>query len=64
MPYVKAAEYRRLQEAEEACFGILLGIELGQLEMPLEQRQWIASQGLERWSNLAAEQGLLRTEEE
>lgn len=65
MPYVKAAEYERLQAAEEACFTALIAIGLGFMDaVAIPTRQLVAEHGLQKWVNMAARDGLLRDEED
>ncbi len=60
MPYVKATEFRRLQAADEACWSTLLMLSLGQLEVALPTRKFIADHGLSEWAHRCVEAGLLR----
>lgn len=65
MPYVKAADFERLQAAEEACFSTLIAIGLGVMDgAELDGREVVAEGGLLKWAHLATGQGMLRDEDE
>lgn len=58
-------EYERLKVAEETCWSLFLAIGLGEMEeVPVSVRQWIVEGGMDRWSRLCAEQGLMSEEED
>lgn len=56
---VATAELERLQAAEDACWSMMLAIDFGGMNrVPMGWRQVVVGGGLQRWTDLAAEQGL------
>ena len=59
----KRLERKRLKAAEDVCYTILLAMALGGLDIPLEDRQFIAKP-MEKWVDLSVKSGLIREDED
>lgn len=49
---------KRYKAAEDVCFSLLLMMDLGMLELPMENRKFLA-EPMQIWADLAAEAGIL-----
>lgn len=54
----KRLERKRLKAAEGVCWSILVAMALGGLNIPLEDRQFLA-EPMEKWVKLAVQSGLI-----
>lgn len=63
MAYIKAAEEKRLRQAEEVCFCLILMMALGGLDIPQDEKDLLAEPML-KWADLAADAGLIREGDE
>ncbi len=59
----KRLERERLKAAEGVCWSILLAMAVGGLDIPLEDRQFLA-QPMEKWVKLAVKSGLIPKDDE
>ncbi len=59
----KRLERKRLKAAESVCFSILLMMAVGDLDIPLEDRQFLA-EPMEKWVKLATKSGLIQKDDE
>lgn len=59
----KRLERKRLKAAEGVCWSILLAMAVGGLDIPLEDRQFLADP-MEKWVKLAVQSGLVREDDD
>jgi hypothetical protein len=59
----KTLAARRREAAEEVCWSLLIMMDLGGLDIPLEWRKYLAD-SMEPWVDLAVRTGQLRDDEE
>lgn len=58
----KRLERKRLKAAEAVCWSILLAMAVGGLDIPLEDRQFLA-EPMEKWVKLAVKSGLIEKDD-
>jgi hypothetical protein len=54
---------KRKEAAEEVCWALMLMMDLGGLDIPMEWREELGK-SMEEWVELAVQTGIMRTEEE
>lgn len=59
----KRLERKRLKAAESVCWSVLLAMSVGGLDIPMEDRQFLAKP-MEEWTGLAVKSGLLREDDD
>ena len=59
----KRLERKRLKAAEGVCYSILLAMAVGGLDIPLEDRQFLADP-MEKWVALSVKSGLIREDDD
>lgn len=59
----KRLERQRLKAAEAVCWRILLAMSVGGLDIPLEDRQFLA-EPMQKWVDLAVKSKLIREDDD
>lgn len=59
----KRLERKRLKAAESVCYSILLAMAVGGLDIPLEDRQFLADP-MQKWVDLAVKSKLIREDDD
>jgi len=59
MPYVKVADYHRLLLAEDVCFTVILGMELGFLPIEDQELRNYLATPMQAWADAAVATGVM-----
>lgn len=52
---------KRRDAAEEVCWTLIIMMQIGMLQIPMEERKWI-SESFMKWADLAVETGIMNKE--
>jgi len=58
----KRLERKRLKAAEAVCWSVMLAMAIGGLDIPLEDRKFLADP-MEKWVKLAVQSGLIEKDD-